>query len=344
MYRCYAPSLLQLKERFRIVALFRDSQLEVDDKARELFDKCIKMPTNTASIQSVIEAIEEEQPDIIYYPSLGMAAWYVALSNFRLAPIQVMSPGHPATSMSKCIDYVVSDGDLFGSPSDYTEKLVPLPVGTARYIARAEWEKPVREERTDGVVRIAVPAMVIKLVPPFLAALQQIRMRAKSKVEFHFFPNMTGMSHYAITKELRRWFPDVRVYPRADYSEYMRWLAQCDLPLSTLPFGGTNSTIDCFLVGLPVVTLEGPHVHGRSDASMMRRVGLPEWLITKTRDEYIEAALRAIDAPEELADLRWHLEKYDVQREFYGDAPPHLQGGFLTAFENLYEEHLHDQA
>lgn len=344
MYRCYAPSVMQLKERFRVVGVFRDNA-EVDEEGQKVFDKVVKLGDANASIQAMLAAIKEEQPDIMYYPSLGMAAWYVALSNFRLAPIQIISPGHPATSMSKCIDYIVSDGDLFGDPSDYIEKLVPLETGTVRYIAQRQWSAPVRAPRTDDTIKLAIPAMVIKLVPPFLETLQRIQREAKRKVEFHFFPNMTGLNHFAIVKELKRWFPDCFVAPRAEYPTYMGWLAQCDLMASTFPFGGTNSTIDCFLIGMPVLTLEGPHVHGRSDASMMRRVKLPDWLITHSADEYVAAALRFIDGPaEEREALRRHLEEFDVEREFYGEAPEHLKGGFLKAFEKLYEENLENEA
>ena len=133
MFRCYTPAILELKQRFRVVALCRDSQEDVNDEARAIFDKCVLLPPDTTTIDTVAKAINAEEPDILYYPSIGMSPWYVALSNFRLAPIQVMAPGHPATTMSKCIDYIVSDGDLFGDSQDYTEKLVPLPTGTTRY-------------------------------------------------------------------------------------------------------------------------------------------------------------------------------------------------------------------
>lgn len=338
MFRCYAPAILELKARFRMVALFRDNQEEVNDEARVIFDKCILMPMEGSSIDTVAKAIREEDPDIMYYPSIGMSAWYVALSNFRLAPLQIMAPGHPATSTSANIDYIISDGELFGDPSNYTEKLIALATGTTRYIATASaWEKPVHIERNDGVVRIAIPAMVIKLVPPFLSTLLEIQKKAKKKVEFRFFPNMVGMNHFTISKELKRWFQDVSIMPRVNYKQYIEWLGQCDLALSTFPFGGTNSTIDCFLAGLPVLTLEGPHIHGRSDASMMRRVKLPEWLMTHSKEEYITAALRLIDG-DEIPVLRAHLQGFDVQKEFYGEAPAHLKGGYTAAFERVYAE------
>lgn len=339
MYRCYAPSILELRERFRVIAIFRDSA-EVNDEGQRVFDRCVKLGEQDAHIERIVRAIDEEQPDILYYPSLGMAAWYVALSNFRLAPIQVISPGHPATSMSRVIDYMVSDGDLYGDASDYTERLIALPRGTVRYIGRDDLELPPDARRSDGVVRIAVPAMATKLIPPFLQALQRVKSAAKVPVEFHFFPNMTGLHHVVISKDLRRWFPDAVVRHRHHYNQYLAWLSECDFVASTFPFGGTNSTVDAFLLGLPVVTLEGRHVHGRSDASMMRRVAMPEKWITHGVDEYVARCVELAEDREAREAVRAHLKAADVRGEFYGAGPEHLRGGFLRAFETLYEERL----
>lgn len=341
MFRCYAPSLRQLRERFRLVAVFRAD--EVDQDGRDVFDKCVELSQDQANIAYVMQMILNEQPDILYYPSLGMAAWYVALSNFRLAPIQVISPGHPASSMSDCIDYMVSEGDLYGDPSNYTERLMSLPVGSVRYVSRDAYTVPPLVASTDGRVRLAIPASAMKIVPPFLAALARIKAEARTPIEYHFFPNMTGLAHTVISRDLRRWFPDAVIHPRTGYQTYLEWLSQCDGVLSTFPFGGTNSIIDCFLLGLPMVTLEGEHVHGRSDASMMRRVGLPPELITHSVDQYVTVARKMADMGMERRLLQDHLRCVDVRREFFGAPPDHLCTAFLDAFERIYQERLDEQ-
>lgn len=343
MYRCYAPSLLQLRPHFEVVAIARTS--EIDDASKQVFDKVIELSADALSVADIVAAVAAEAPDIIYYPSIGMTAWWVALSNFRLAPIQAMTPGHPATTHSDCIDYIVSDGDLFGDERMYREKCVPLPVGGARYIGRGMTEFPGRPNGNPyagsvpgwpPLVRLAVPAMVMKLVPPFLAACQRIRQESKVPVEFHFFPNMQATGYVLITNELRKWVPDCVVHPRMDYGPYLELLAQCDLMLSTFPFGGTNSSIDAMLVGLPVLTLEGNQIHERSDASMIRRAGLPQWLIVKDADAYVQMALH-------FAECGWdHYgpSAAEVQEEFYGDGPKEVHGAFLAAFQNIYRREL----
>lgn len=345
MYRCYGPSMMQLRERFRMVAVLRqsDEQPSIDDKAKEVFDKVVEFKDQEASISTFLEAISREDPDIIYYPSIGMAAWYVALSNFRLAPVQVMTPGHPASTMSGKIDYILSEGDLFGDERNYSEKCVHLPIGSVRYVEKEAMALPPVHGSTDGKIRIAISAMAVKIIPPFLDALKEIKERASLPVEYHFFPNMIGLSHTVIEKDLHRWFPDAVIHPRAHYKTYLDWLAQCDAQFSTFPFGGTNSVIDCFILGIPVIAKEGDQILERSDASMMRRVNLPEWLIAHSTEEYIEAALRFIDGGDlERARLRRHLQSVNVAKEFFGPPPPGLEGKFLAAFEDIYEENIVD--
>jgi predicted O-linked N-acetylglucosamine transferase (SPINDLY family) len=179
-----------------------------------------------------------------------------------------MCPGHPATTHSDCIDYIVSDGDLFGDESLYSEKCVGLPVGTVRYInsSKIDRSKFVKTDVVFGgvpihfdnaTVRIAVSAMAMKLVPPFLKAMKEINERVTVPVEWHIFPNMIAMFHHLITADLQKWVPNAVVHPRMTYSDYMNTLGKCDVFLSSFPFCGTNSVIDAFLCNMPVVAMEG---------------------------------------------------------------------------------------
>jgi hypothetical protein len=338
MYRCYAPSVRQLRKRFRVVAVTPAGQ--IDDTGKAEFDECRLLPDGPGlSLGDMLAAIAAEKPDIIWYPSIGMAAWWVALSNFRLAPIQIMSPGHPASSYSKEIDAIVSDGDLFGDERHYAEKCVSMPVGGARYIGREGIDYSKIVKPTDGVVRLAVAAMVMKLTPPFLRVVKQIREQSRRAVEIHFFPNQQSSGHYFVERELKAWIPDCVVHPRNEYQPYLEALGRCDFMLSTFPFGGTNSVIDAFLCDVPVLTLEGDQIHSRSDASMTRRMKLPKWLIANTIEEYVTTALRLIEEGPQVV-----IEREAVEREFFGDGPPEVSDSFVNAVWNIHQERINGSA
>jgi hypothetical protein len=337
MYRCYAPSIRELRQHFYVVGVARES--DVDDVSEKEFDKCIKIPPEKASIFDLMQAVNAEKPDILFYPSIGMAGWWVALSNFRLAPLQIMCPGHPATTYSDTIDYMVSDGDLFGDESLYSEQCVGLPVGAVRYINSSKIDRSQFVKENDGVVRIAVSAMAMKLVPPFLKALKEINEQSVS-IEWHIFPNMIAAFHHLITTDLQKWLPGAIVHPRMTYSAYMQTLGQCDLMLSSFPFCGTNSVIDAFLCNIPVLAKEGQQIHERSGASMIRRVKLPEDLIAHSTEEYCQTAIDLIQDKTRLKALQQQLRDFDVEAEFYGEGPAELRGKFGEAFWNIYQREV----
>ncbi len=338
MFRCYAHSIRQLREHFRVVCIAREQ--DVDEVSEKEFDKVVKIPPDKSSIFDMSQAVANEAPDIIFYPSIGMAGWWVALSNFRLAPLQIMCPGHPATTYSECIDYIVSDGDLFGDESRYSEKCVHLPVGTARYINSTKIDRAELTRPTDGIVRVAVPSMAMKLVPPFLKALKEISERVNVKCEFHFFPNMIAAFHHLITGDLQEWVKGCIVHDRKTYADYINTLSKCDIMLSSFPFCGTNSVIDCYLCGIPVIAMEGDQIHSRSGASMNRRVGLPEQMIAHSVEEYINSACYYIEVSAAREKWQKHLMEFDVEKEFYGDGPDELRGKFGQAFWEIYEREV----
>ena len=48
-------------------------------------------------------------------PSIGMDLTAIFASNTRLAPVQVIALGHPATTHSDFIEYVIVEDDYVGS-------------------------------------------------------------------------------------------------------------------------------------------------------------------------------------------------------------------------------------
>ena len=343
MYRCYAASIRQLRSRFRLVMIGRSS--EMDAAAMALFDDVVVIPGGSVSLADVVERIRGVAPDIVFYPSVGMAAWWVALASVRLAPVQVAAMGHPASTQSPAIDYVLVDGLWAGDPAGFSETVVVQRPGSTPFIMRpdAEFPEPRLREHPERL-RIAVPAMACKLNAPFLRACQSIAQGAGRPVEFHFFPNMVGLTHAHVAGEIRRWIPQAVVHPREDYNAYLRKLAQCDVHLSTFPFGGTNSNIDSMRLAIPMLTLEGAEVHGQTDAGMMRRAGLPEWLITDHPAAYERAALRLVRNDAERTRIARQLARDGVAERFLRVAEGVPESEFPDALWFVYRHHEAIQA
>ncbi len=338
MFRCYAPIIRQLRGRFRLVGMCRES--DIDDAGRAEFDEFIPVPMADIRIDRLAQRINGLAPDIIFYPSIGMAMWWVALSSVRLAPIQCMGLGHPASSRSRAMDYVICEAGAVHDQALFSERIVTMPDSSARYLM---WPgitipKPARQVMAERV-RVAVPAMVCKLNAVFMLTLKQIGEKARRPVEWHLFPNMIGLNAYQAAREIRDWLPDAVVHDRAAYDVYLDRLAHCDLHLCTFPFGGTNSNIDSMLLGIPIVCKEGAEPHERFDAMMCRHAGLPEFCIAKSIDEYIQAAVDLIDSNDLRQSLSRQLLAADLRGLFYGDPPPDRRDAFARAMGFVFERH-----
>lgn len=337
MHRCYAGFIDQLRTRFKLVACGRLSML--DDNARGYFDSVIAIPEKGVELKTMMKEITELAPDIVFYPSVGMALWWVALATQRLAPIQIMSVGHPASSFSPEMDYVISDERAL-EPSCFTERCVMLPSGFAlHFIARPDYAAAAPKEKaaTPGICNVAIPAMTMKLNHLFFDSLTCLEIKAKEEgvtIRYHFFTNLLGVEHRASAFMLRRMFEGCVAYPRVAGPKYLEQLAACDFSLAPFPFGGTNSTVDALLLGLPVVTLWGKQPHERFDALLLEKIGLHE-LVAKTPEEFEAICLRLCNDVER-ASTSAKIIAADCETAFYSPLPSQA---WVNAFRYIYDHH-----
>jgi predicted O-linked N-acetylglucosamine transferase (SPINDLY family) len=99
----------------------------------------------------------------------------------------------------------------------------------------------------------------------------------------------------------------------------MRLVTSCDLFLNAFPFGNTNGIVDTVAAGMVGICKTGPEVHEHIDEGIFRRLGFPEWLVTKTDSEYVAAARRLIDESSERQRLSRELAgPAAVQKLFRG--------------------------
>ena len=89
-----------------------------------------------------------------------------------------------------------------------------------------------------------------------------------------------------------------------------------DIALDPFPFNGNITTFDTLYMGVPVVTLAGPHTVSRVGATILGLMGLPD-LIARDIDDYVAIARRLAGDPEELLRLRSGLRERLV-------ASPHM--------------------
>lgn len=335
MHRCYGPSIASLRSRFKTVYFSPNGKC--DDAVAEMFDKVDSTPFDVKKPEVFIEKIKSHRPDMVYFPSVGMRVSTILASNVRMAPIQLMTFGHPATTLSDQMDYAILDGEQVGDPATVNETIL-CRKSVPRFEMRHDADdiKPVINPKPP-IVRVAVPAWSRKVTPGFLQMCKRIDEQTKQKVEFWFFPNGAGPLYQAFKRRVEDMLP-AKVFPRTDYNRYIQWLNQCDIFFSTVPFGATNGIVDSMRQGLPIINMRGPEVHAETDSHLVSRFDQPDWLTTKTPAEFIAAAKRLIEDHELRVSISEGILDCNPDQRLLADADSENLG-FVEVFEAAYRHH-----
>ncbi|MGY2399706.1 peptide transporter [Pseudomonas sp. SDO5271_S396] len=337
IYRTHSLTLQAARRDFQVVAVGYGAN--VDALGREVFDEFIELaePDDLfASLRQLTALASARRPEVFYMPSVGMFQITMFASNLRFAPLQVAALGHPATTASRHIDCVSVEEDFVGDPDCFSERLLQLPANGQPYRPSAIPVELPRLSREDGPwVNVAVAATTMKLNPTFLRACQAIAVRTLhrhgKRVRFHFLVGQAqGLLFPQLVRLVERYVGDATVYPHQPYADYMATLNRCDLFLSPFPFGNTNGIIDAFTVGLPGVCKTGPQVFEHIDEGLFRRVGLPDWTIARTHEQYVEAAVRLAGDYAARSGLYRHLETRDPLHVLFSGTPEALSEALLA--------------
>lgn len=326
IYRTHSTSMLAAKDKFYLIGLGSNA---VDQTGRDVFDEfhVIESENTLDQLLFIKKICDDVKPSILYMPSIGMHLATIFASNTRLAPIQAVALGHPGTTHSDFIEYVVVEDDYVGSEKCFSETLIRLPKDALPYVPSALTPKKIDYilRENPEVVNIGVASTTMKLNPYFLNALKLIRDRAKVKIHFHFaLGQSTGISHPYVERFIKSYLgEDATAHSHAPYHEYLEVLRKCDMMVNPFPFGNTNGIIDMVTLGLVGICKTGNEVHEHIDEGLFKRLGLPEWLIANTVDEYIERSIRLAENHKERLELRKHIIKNNgLKTLFTGNATP----------------------
>jgi hypothetical protein len=260
-------------------------------------------------------SLAEERLDLLVYPqvSLGVASRW--LSSQRLARVQVTLTADLATSGSAEIDYAIVGEDLIGVDNEFAEDVLVVP-GLGFDITPPPLPTVARQRGLAERECLLVSSVTSeKLSGPLLDLWNAILERSSGKAALHFFPSLSEGHAHRLEASLASHFgprADALLVPRTTRADVIDTLVEADLYLDAYPYGGLHSLVEALASGCPVLTLEGDLVRNRVGAALLRKLDLPEFLIARTGDEYVEAASTLIADPGLRADLRSRLRREAV--------------------------------
>jgi hypothetical protein len=266
---------------------------------------------------------------LIYFPDVGMSDASIFLSNTRMAPIQVMGYGHPATSGGSEIDYFIGSLDTERDCADcYAEKLVLIP-GLAQEPVWPSYEAQGIHEQTD-LVQVNCVWGPDKYNYTILQGLKAISEKATRPHEYHFYPS-PSINRYAalipFKTAILKVLPNAVFHTSLDYAEYMESAERGDVSINSFPFGGYNTVVEMLYLGVPMATLEGDRYYNRACSWLLRKIGMEE-LTTTSPAELVKICADMIDNCEK---HREKLAGLDLRKLLFSEPNDY----FLQAIQKL---------
>ncbi len=344
VYRTHSMTLRALRDKFKLVGVGPRSG--ANDEGQAVFDEFHEIP-NSDVLEVVAftrELASRLKPSIVYHLGVGMFPHTVYLSNIRLAPIQIVSNGHGASTFSPQMDYFITDEGYISGQAAFGETILPMPANVMQMIPNVdmpdEFLKQVQRvpRPRPSVLRIAIAAAIIKINPVFIGVLRTIAERSEAEglpIEFHFpMAQAVGPLYQRIRSEIESQLDDgfkrrAFVYPHQKYTDYMGIIAQCDMFINPFPYGNTNGLADMALLGMPGICKAGPELAEHIDVGMFKRIGLPDWCAAWTIDDYIAATLRMAHNHHERLMLAKQLIDGKVYSRLNENQTPEVMGEIL---------------
>jgi predicted O-linked N-acetylglucosamine transferase (SPINDLY family) len=113
---------------------------------------------------------------------------------------------------------------------------------------------------------------------------------------------------------------------------YMAAYSEVDIVLDTIPFPGGTTTAEALWMGVPTVTLSGNTLISRQGESMLRCVGLNDWVASNPED-YVRIALEKVADLTALGALRSELRSKALASPLFDGE--RFARNLETAFEGM---------
>ena len=286
MKRSWAPWIKSLESHFHVVLLVKSTQY-YDALGGEF--QCWTFER----LPQFINIIESYAPDMLVLPSVGLSFWGVSAANMRLAPLQLMTLGHPASTMSKYIDIVYGQEVLYHEGAFGSEKYIVdnspyrfLPNLTKKQISAIACTS--YEVGSDAPLNVSIVCAESKLTANFIKLLKEIKEQSAFAIVFSFHVGSMGMDSFILEKHLRAELGELSFNGYQPYEEFLASIGHSDIVLNPFPFGHTNTIIDTLLLGKPCVSLDGDEPSSRTERYVLDILGLTDLFSTRSLKAYKE--------------------------------------------------------
>ncbi len=262
-------------------------------------DRVLRLPPRLAEAR---RAIADLRLDLLYFPDIGMEPMTYFLAFARLAPVQLMTWGHPDTTGLGTVDWMLSAECMepAGAEAHYIERLARLPGPTVRLARPPAPARPKTRAELglpDGRLYVC-PQSLFKLHPdgdPVFARILREDPLGHLVLIHGRHPNWAALTTArleAAGTDLGR----IVVLPHLAGADYPSLLAAADVVLDPIHYSGGHSSLEAFAMGAPIVTWPGRFMRARHTAGFYRLMGIDE-PVARDLDRYADLALAIAGDP-----------------------------------------------
>jgi protein O-GlcNAc transferase len=251
------------------------------------------------------------------------------------APVLVSWMGYPNTTGVDCIDYRITDAvcDPVESTQIYSEQLVRLstffhslskqdildiPVGPAPpiiangHVTFGSFNNLMKHsDRTKACwakVLLALPTSKLMLKAKVFGHAADKKHWENKFIEVGL-QGAVGVN-FKTSQKLRKQLmlvPTTRIGDAGGYKEHINMYNDMDIMLDSWPYGGTTTTTEAILMGVPLVTMavegaDGCHSQNVG-ASMLKQIGLSD-LVAKNEEQFLHICVNLANNPERLQQIK----------------------------------------
>lgn len=322
------------RDRFTVIGYYNGKPDGITTQIKELLTDWRQIDHLDAD--AAAKLINDDQIDLLIDLSGHTANSCLPILARKPAPIQLCGIGYFHSTGLAEVDYFIGDKycDDANEQQNFIEKIIKLPNSHFCYCAGSLFpEISLLPSNKKDHITFGSFNNFAKVTDEVLIVWQQILRQVKNS---RLILKSKGFSSQDVCDEVYRRLINVgihveRVELRPFTEKHLQEYADIDIALDSFPYTGGATTCEALYMGVPVITLCGNRHGSKFGYSILKNIGLDDW-IAYDKKEYIEKTVAFAKNLPLLEKIRKTLRKQMQESTLMN------QQQYMKELENKYEE------
>jgi protein O-GlcNAc transferase len=279
------------------VHLFADDATETDFDWFEPSEQDRIHLTSSLSNESLVDAIRDQQLDVVIDLNAYSVPWRLSIYTHRLAPVVAAWFNMYATSGLPGIDWIVGDRVVIPEIEEvhYSEKVARLPQCYLSFdVDYATPDLVSAPCLTNSFMTFGSLISQYKVTPAVYDAWARILSECNDARLLLGNRALSSACNrdYVLDQFIRRDINPNRItcLPPAEHHDFLKYYGQIDIALDAFPYNGGTTTTEAMWQGVPTLAVNGDRWASRTSATLMLSSQLGEF-VAESVGGYVNRAI-----------------------------------------------------